>query len=296
MFIFVQLVLLIAFAHKLNDAVVERWDTAPEESRSRCGWAAVLVVVTFGLYGFAFALAAFMFSEFTDAEGDCALNVAVVAVTLLLCMLVTAASVTPHVRAAQGGSSGLFQSAIMCAYALYLIGSGVLSTPDGHCAPFAGSAAAAGSAKFAGLLCTFLAVLYSTIRNGSTSTASSTPINQGLLADLEAAEASQDEAEDEDETDGKATKSAVTDSTDEAGKPTGYSYAFFHATFSMAAMYICMLLTAWGTLDGVEKELAVTSSMTSVWTKFVTAWICLLLYAWTLVAPILLPDREFSFD
>ena len=36
--------------------------------------------------------------------------------------------------------------------------------------------------------------------------------------------------------------------------------------------------------------------MTSVWTKFVTAWLCLLLFGWTLIAPILLPDRVFNYE
>jgi hypothetical protein len=72
LFIFIQLVLLIAFAHQLNDGVVERWDEA--EGRSKCGWSAVLIVVTFGLYIAAFSGAAFMFSEFGNTEGDCAGN------------------------------------------------------------------------------------------------------------------------------------------------------------------------------------------------------------------------------
>merc|ERR1740130_155017 len=81
LFIFVQLILLIAFAHKMNDSVVERWDQA--EGNSKCGWAAVLLIVTFGLYAVALAGAAFMFAEFSDLDG-CSVNIAVVSVTLIL--------------------------------------------------------------------------------------------------------------------------------------------------------------------------------------------------------------------
>ena len=59
-------------------------------------------------------------------------------------------------------------------------------------------------------------------------------------------------------------------------------------------MYIAMLLTSWGNVEGVDKELSVNTSMTSVWVEFITAWVCLVLYGWTLLAPIMFPLREFS--
>ena len=80
----------------------------------------------------------------------------------------------------------------------------------------------------------------------------------------------------------------------EEGQPTNYSFSFFHVTFCLASMYIAMLLTSWGNVEGVDKELSVNTSMTSVWVKFITAWVCLVLYGWTLLAPIMFPDREFS--
>jgi hypothetical protein len=95
-----------------------------------------------------------MFSEFQNTEGDCAGNTAAVAVTVMLSLVVTMASVHPNIREAQvritrrahtyfpvhragvntvhlsqGGSSGLFQSSILTAYAMYLVASGILSTP-----------------------------------------------------------------------------------------------------------------------------------------------------------------------
>lgn len=36
------------------------------------------------------------------------------------------------------------------------------------------------------------------------------------------------------------------------------------------------------------------SSMPAVWVKISSSWIGLALYAWTLVAPLVLPNREFS--
>lgn len=37
-----------------------------------------------------------------------------------------------------------------------------------------------------------------------------------------------------------------------------------------------------------------TSTWTAVWVKICASWAGLLLYLWTLVAPLLLPNRDFS--
>lgn len=36
------------------------------------------------------------------------------------------------------------------------------------------------------------------------------------------------------------------------------------------------------------------SNMAAVWVKIVSSWLCLALYTWTLAAPALFPDRDFS--
>ena len=42
------------------------------------------------------------------------------------------------------------------------------------------------------------------------------------------------------------------------------------------------------------KEGSPTGGVTAMWMNIVACWICVLLYIWTLVAPILYPDRDFS--
>lgn len=44
-----------------------------------------------------------------------------------------------------------------------------------------------------------------------------------------------------------------------------------------------------------DESLQVLSSpWTAVWVKICSSWAGLLLYLWTLVAPLVLPDRDFS--
>lgn len=71
-----------------------------------------------------------------------------------------------------------------------------------------------------------------------------------------------------------------------------YSWSFFHFMFALASLYVMMTLTNWYKPDGDEKKLLQNDS--SMWVKIFSSWVCAGLYVWTLVAPIVLPDRDFS--
>ncbi len=42
--------------------------------------------------------------------------------------------------------------------------------------------------------------------------------------------------------------------------------------------------------------LAVDRSLISTWLKISSSWVVLALYVWTLVAPLVFPDRDFGFE
>ncbi|KAF2323053.1 hypothetical protein GH714_033039 [Hevea brasiliensis] len=87
-------------------------------------------------------------------------------------------------------------------------------------------------------------------------------------------------------------KAEVEHDEKEKAKPVTYSYAFFHIIFSLASMYSAMLLTGWSTSVGESGKL-VDVGWPSVWVRIVTAWATAALYLWSLVAPIMFPEREF---
>ncbi|WFD32015.1 Membrane protein tms1 [Malassezia sp. CBS 17886] len=83
---------------------------------------------------------------------------------------------------------------------------------------------------------------------------------------------------------------------------TKYNYTVFHLIFAMAACYTAMLLTDWQFVRvGAPSDPAqhgqmmfIGTSSASMWIRVVSSWVCAALYAWTLLAPLLLPDR-FSY-
>lgn len=76
-------------------------------------------------------------------------------------------------------------------------------------------------------------------------------------------------------------------------RPVSYSYTFFHVIFALASMYSAMLLTGWTSAASDSSEL-MDVGWTTVWVRICTEWATAALYIWTLVAPLLFPDRDFS--
>lgn len=64
-------------------------------------------------------------------------------------------------------------------------------------------------------------------------------------------------------------------------------------------MYVAMLLTDWnvvstkpihGAVDP-DADVYIGRSETAMWMRVVSSWVCMLLYAWSLLAPVVMPDR-----
>jgi len=71
-----------------------------------------------------------------------------------------------------------------------------------------------------------------------------------------------------------------------------YSWSFFHIMFGLASLYVMMTLTNWYQPSSTIEDFS--SNLAAVWIKIVSSWLCLALYTWTLVAPAILVDRDFS--
>ncbi|KAG7393253.1 hypothetical protein PHYPSEUDO_011258 [Phytophthora pseudosyringae] len=61
----------------------------------------------------------------------------------------------------------------------------------------------------------------------------------------------------------------------------------FFSMMCLAGLYMAMVLTDWDSADG-------SFNAVSMWVKIVAQWVTILLFSWTLVAPKLFPDRDFS--
>ncbi|XP_071529980.1 serine incorporator 1 isoform X2 [Panulirus ornatus] len=287
LFILIQLVLIIDFAHSWAEAWVDKY----EETESR-GWYCALLFFTFLHYALAITAVILFFIFYTTTE-SCALHKFFISFNLILCFIISIMSILPKIQNSQP-RSGLLQASVITLYTMYLTWSAMTNTAEKECkpdwntliegnepteAPQSEKPAFDGE-SIASLVIWFCCVLYSSLRSASNSQASRLTMSDKVLLKDDASGSGDPESGDghhvwDNEEDGVA-----------------YSWSFFHTMFGLATLYVMMTLTNWFTPNSDLTTLS--SNMAAVWVKIVSSWICLLLYLWTLVAPIILSNRDFS--
>eukprot|EP00126_Sphaerothecum_destruens_P013644 Sdes_comp23354_c0_seq1m21617 len=263
-FLLIQLVLLVDFAHGWSENWVEKFEESEDQ-----GWYAALLISTIAMFVATLALTVVMYIFFGGSQ--CTLNTVTITVNLFLCFIVSSLSILPIVQQ-ENPKSGLLQSAVVCVYATYLVLSAVSNEPDPICSREYGDGAKT-STTIAGAIITFIAVVYSTVTTAEHSDFSSDPSETQQLTVEEGASRIED-----DEKEGVV-----------------YNYSAFHFVFFLACLYVTMLLTDWATLGGDHASVYIGHGWASVWVKIVSSWLTLAIYAWTLLAPVLLEDRNFGY-
>lgn len=293
MFILIQLILIIDFAHGWAESWVEKY----EETQTK-GWYYGLMMFTVLNYALAITAVALFYVYYANAS-SCGLHKFFISFNLILCVIASITSVLPKVQDAQP-RSGLLQASVVTLYTIYLTWSAMSNQPDQHCKPdfkelITGTetptTAAPGmqpkpafdAVSVVGLVIWFCCVLYSSIRTASNSQVGKLTMSEKVL--IKGGDTPAGTAERTDEEQG--TK--VWDNEDET---VAYSWSFFHLMFALATLYVMMTLTNWFDPNSSIENL--NTNMASLWVKIISSWLCILLYIWTLMAPLFLRNRDFS--
>ncbi|RZC34240.1 serine incorporator [Asbolus verrucosus] len=296
LFILIQLILIVDFAHSWAEAWVGNY----EETESK-GWYIALIAITFVNYALTITGVVLLYVFFTKSTG-CDLNKFFISINLILCVIVSVISILPAVQE-NLPRSGLLQSSVVSLYVTYLTWSAVSNSPESSCNPglfgFAngGNNNKSGEMGFdsegiIGLIVWMGCVLYSSLRSASKSSKITMSENM-LVKDNGAVKGSGSanlvEHEGNDGGDGgERGDKKVWDNEEES---VAYSWSFFHIMFALATLYVMMTLTNW---YKPNSSLNLHANSASMWVKTISSWLCLILYGWTLIAPIALPDREFN--
>ncbi|XP_041090021.1 serine incorporator 1-like [Polyodon spathula] len=287
-FIIIQLILLIDFAHSWNQAWVQNG-----EEGSRC-WYAGLLICTLLNYAASFAALVLFYVYYTTPDA-CPENKAFISLNLIFCVIVSIVSILPRVQEAQP-QSGLLQASVITLYTMYVTWSAMTNEPNRTCNPsllglISNSSSLSPSPApgqvvqwwdaqgIVGLIIFLMCTLYASIRSSNHS-----QVNKLMLTEEGAGlggESSEGLRE-------KGLQRPV-DNEEEA---VTYSYSFFHLCLVLASLYIMMTLTNWYQPDAGYQMM--TSAWPAVWVKISSSWLGLALYLWTLVAPLVLPNRDFS--
>uniref|UniRef100_A0A452SX86 Serine incorporator 3 n=1 Tax=Ursus maritimus TaxID=29073 RepID=A0A452SX86_URSMA len=268
-----------------------------------------LLSVTSVCYILSVVFVGLLYAYYTKPDG-CAENKFFISINLILCFVVSIISILPKIQEHQP-RSGLLQSSLITLYTMYLTWSAMSNEPDRSCNPglwsivthMTAPTLAPGNStpvvstpappsksghfvdleSFIGLTGFVLCLLYSSIRTSNNSQVSKLTLSGSdsvILRDTAANGGS-------DEEDGQPRRAV-----DNEKEGVQYSYFLFHFMLSLASLYIMMTLTSWYSPDAEFQSM--TSKWPAVWVKISSSWVCLLLYVWTLVAPLVLTNRDFS--
>ncbi|VVC26196.1 Serine incorporator/TMS membrane protein [Cinara cedri] len=282
-YLILQFVQVLDSAHSLAESWLDKWEQTEDKK-----WYFALLITTIASYVLAITGIVIMYHSYTQDDG-CTLNKFFITLTVVICLFISSISITSCVQRVHE-KSGLLQSSIISLYVVYLTWSALSSGPEDKCntsladifsTPTPDSSKIHfGSENLVSIGIFVLFVLYSAIKTGSSSKFSMSNSTEriGTDSDLEAGQGSGN-----DENSGKLF--------DDEKEGVAYSWSFYHFTFAMATLFLMMTLTNWyspnSSLNNLHPDYA------STWIKMLSCWVCAGLYVWTLVAPILLPDREF---
>ncbi|KAK9475008.1 serine incorporator/TMS membrane protein [Dipodascopsis tothii] len=294
LFILYGLVLLVDFAHSWAEMCINKIET--HDSRF---WKTTLVGSTLGMYAAAIAMTVVMYVFF--GRNGCSMNQAAITINLLLCAAVSAVSINPEVQE-YNPQAGLAQAAVVTVYCTYLVLSAVTGEPDDRlCNPLVRSRGTRTASVVLGALFTFLAIAYTSLRAGSRRSAEDDyregyePVASDVVTTepsrasmrIEAIRAAVDS--------GSLPASALyeldEDEEDEVATQTSYDYSVFHFIFFLATQWTATLLTTQVDKDDTAGFVPVGRTYFYSWVKIASTYVCLALYTWTLVAPIVMRDR-----
>lgn len=310
LFLLLGLILLVDLAHTWAEYCLAQI----EDTDSRV-WRGVLIGSTLGMYAASIAMTVVQYFFF--AAGGCTMNQTAITLNLIFFLIVSFISVHPAVQE-YNPKAGLAQSAMVAVYCTYLTMSAVSMEPDDkHCNPLIRAQGTRTTSIVIGAIVTMLTVAYTTTRAATQGVALGGKGGKVRLEDDEhdlvtqqpdsrremraaalrqAVEEGSLPAEALDDDDYSDSEAGNTVKDDERTS-TQYNYTLFHIIFFLATAWVGTLLTMSieESTKNSEDFAPVGRTYWASWVKIVSAWVCYGIYTWTLVAPIVLPDR-FDFS
>ncbi|KAI9532314.1 hypothetical protein NQZ68_033255 [Dissostichus eleginoides] len=277
---------LIDFAHSWNKVWVEN----AENSDNKC-WFAGLMSFTFLYFALAITAVVLFYVYYTQPD-DCTEHKVFISLNLIFCIIISIVSILPKIQEAQP-HSGLLQASLISLYTMYVTWSAMTNNPNRNCNPSLLSLVSNVSSTepsadpghvqwwdaqgIVGLIIFLFCTLYASIRSSS-----NTQVNK--LMQTEEGKGFGGE--------GVVGEDGILRAMDDEEENVSYSYSFFHFHLCLASLYIMMTLTNWLQPDTTTQ--AMQSRMPAVWVKISSSWLGLGLYLWTLIAPLIFPDRDFN--
>jgi len=276
LFVVVQQIIFIDIAYNWNESwVIKSNEAEAAEAGTGNKWLGAILAACGILFAAAITGIGLLFGYFRG----CGTNEAFISLTLIFSLAVTAIQLS-------GTEASLLTSAIISAYATYLAYVAVSANPNEVCNPKLGESNTLGIVLGIGL------TLISLAWTGYSWTA------HEMLTDDASTE--EPHAFDYQKDDAPKVKGVVTDAeaaTEESHTPVakaGSDTWKLNVVLAFISSWYAMILTGWGSIGGNGDASNPQVSSVSMWMVIASQWLVFALYIWTIMAPRLFPDREFS--
>lgn len=299
-FLGIGLLLLVDFAHAWAETCLEKieLEELTGDGEHNAGfWKKLLVGGTLAMYLASIVLTVVMYVFF--AGSGCSMNQTAITLNLVFAVVILMMSINQTIQESNP-HAGLAQASMVVVYCTYLVMLAVASEPDDRqCNPLVRSKGTRTASVVLGAFFTFIAVAYTTTRAAANlalfdSADEPAYISQEPLARHQMRYQAVKQAVDE----GLLPESALTqldvyddDAHDEERLTVKYNYLLFHLIFFLATQYVATLLTINVQQDDLGDFVPVGRTYFASWVKIVSSWVCFALYGWSLVAPVVWPDR-----
>lgn len=251
-------------------------------------YAYLLVIFSLIMYGAAFY---FIVSSYL-AFGGCTTGILTTSVNLVLVVLAT---ILVFLNTNPDGS--LLCSSAVSLTSSYLIWSGLSNMEDKTCNTFKESTTVPIVNLVIGIVVIMISLAYVSLGSSEDTSgqmaAGGVDVAQAVLAEAKTQE-DDEQKERLDQEKHAGVKAKVTPHDLEVYQTN--SYIYFHIIFVFASFYLAMLLTDWGSTAARQQGTFIDfrGGDVSMWIKVATSWIAIFVYNWTLIAPKVFPDRDFS--
>jgi len=277
-FLLLQIFILVDLAYDIHDYLLLNMkdDDKPDEVKNDCLWKTLYLLASFVLVAGSISGAGVLYHYF----GECSREQFFISFNLILGLIAFFASLRI--------GAGVLVPGVVFGYCTYLTWQAVYSDPNSICNAYnqnydnpgmviLGLIITASSLTYtswsAGVAAPNLFKMHSTEEENKTDVVPSKDVEKDV------------------EMEGGKEAKASSVSADGEEKP---SYAFFHMVMAMGSVFMAMLLTNWGHSNGGGQSSNADVSVESMWIKIVSSWLTYILFFWTIFAPMLFPDRDFS--
>lgn len=288
-FVLLQQLVLVDIAYNWNASWLDRSDAAEMEEGPGKGkkWLGAILVSCGVLYAASLAGIITMYIHF----GGCSTNDAFISITLVASLLCTA------VQLVKSETGSLLTSACMTLYSVYLCGAAVSKNPNAVCNPKLGETST--WSIILGLGIAFISLSWA----GWSYTTEKRLGGAGNTVDDNDGD---NDGQDEEKAkpgglviNNESTTYGTADSPPEAANQSSNPASFgsswkLNAVLALICCWYSMALTGWGAIEKRGDIANPDVGEVSMWMLISGQWIALLLYLWTLLAPSLFPDRDFS--